>query len=439
MGEMLYLCKKIFMASGKFRIKTNNDWNTVYYRFKQGSQFDAEISTGIQVPKGRWSITKQQVLSTREINYKTINIKFGELESFIRKEYDKTRLNGNVVNSKWLKEKINQFFNRETLNPDIDDKIFFTNYIDSFIKDSHTKRTKNNTPVKRRTIQHYETTKNKILAFEESYGSRVRLDGISLKFHSKFVSFLETQQHLNPNTIGGYIDDIKLFCSNAHKKDYDVSNDYKLSEFYSPTNKTQDIYLKEEEINAIFNVHLKHDYLDNSRDWFIIGLRTGFRISDFLRLTQKDLVDGFIEKQTKKTGFPVIIPLHDQVKAILNKRNGLFPRKISDQRFNEYIKIIAEEAGLTQYIEGAKITEVKIIKSGKEEKIHRKQFKKYPKYELVTSHICRRSFATNLYGKIDTLTIMKITGHQTEKQFLDYIKITPKEYAEKLKEYWLKQ
>jgi hypothetical protein len=31
---------------------------------------------------------------------------------------------------------------------------------------------------------------------------------------------------------------------------------------------------------------------------------------------------------------------------------------------------------------------------------------------------------------------MKITGHQTEKQFLGYIKITPKEYAEKLKAYW---
>lgn len=60
----------------------------------------------------------------------------------------------------------------------------------------------------------------------------------------------------------------------------------------------------------------------------------------------------------------------------------------------------------------------------------------YPKYELVSSHICRRTFATLLYGKIDTLTIMKITGHQTERQFLGYIKITPKEYAEKLKEHW---
>jgi hypothetical protein len=81
MGEISCLCKKIFMASGKFRIKTNNDWNTVYYRFKQGSQFDAEISTGIQVPKGRWSITKQQVLSTREINYKYKIWRVGEFHT----------------------------------------------------------------------------------------------------------------------------------------------------------------------------------------------------------------------------------------------------------------------------------------------------------------------------------------------------------------------
>jgi hypothetical protein len=33
---------------------------------------------------------------------------------------------------------------------------------------------------------------------------------------------------------------------------------------------------------------------------------------------------------------------------------------------------------------------------------------------------------------------MKITGHKTEKQFLEYIKITPKEYAEKLKDFWKK-
>lgn len=427
------------MASGKFRVKTSNDWNTIYYRFKQGGQFDAEISIGIQVPLGRWSASKQKVLVTKEIDHTAVNLKLSDLESFIRKEYENSRLDGSTINSKWLKERINQFFKRESKNPEIDNQVFFTNFIDLFIKESHNKKTKNNTPVKKRTIQHYKTTKNKILAFETEIGRRIRFEDINIKFHSRFVEFLETKQKLNPNTIGGYIDGIKLFCSNAEKKNFELPNDFKLSDFYSPSNKTQDIYLKEEEINSIFQVELEHDYLDNARDWFVIGLRTGFRISDFLQLTKKNIVDGFLEKQTEKTGFPVIIPIHVQVKSILKKREGKFPRKISDQKFNEYIKEIAKKSGLVDITEGAKMTEVKSREKGKKEKIYRKQFGKYEKWELVTSHICRRSFATNLYGKIDTLTIMKITGHKTEKQFLDYIKITPKEYALKLKEYWKKQ
>jgi integrase len=79
------------------------------------------------------------------------------------------------------------------------------------------------------------------------------------------------------------------------------------------------------------------------------------------------------------------------------------------------------------------------MKGGKKKLISRKKLGIYPKYELVSSHTCRRSFATNLYGKIDTLTIMKITGHLSERVFLDYIKITPKEYAEKLKAHWKQQ
>jgi integrase len=131
--------------------------------------------------------------------------------------------------------------------------------------------------------------------------------------------------------------------------------------------------------------------------------------------------------------------LHNQVKEILKKRNGEFPRRIADQRFNDFIKKVCKEVGIKNIVEGSKMTEIRVIDENEKEKIiHRKKFGKYPKYELVSSHVCRRSFATNLYGKIDTLTIMKITGHKTEKQFLEYIKITPKEYAEKLKDFWKK-
>jgi hypothetical protein len=51
----------------------------------------------------------------------------------------------------------------------------------------------------------------------------------------------------------------------------------------------------------------------------------------------------------------------------------------------------------------------------------RKVFGLYPKFELVTSHIGRRSFATNHYGRLRNFSIMLVTGHKTESQFLEYI------------------
>lgn len=425
------------MASGRYRLRTNNDWNTIYYRFKQGGLFDVQVSTGIQVPKSRWSQSKQKILLTTEIDFRSFNEKLEDLDKYVRKEYEESKIQNYVVDSKWLRLKVDTFFNRDTADEQSNKTIFLTNFIESFINESHNKKTRNNTPIAKRTIQHYTTTKNKIIAYEEHIGKRVLLKEIDIDFHTSFLDYLENEQHLNPNTIGGYIDDIKLFCSNAERKGTEVSNDYRFPEFYSPSNKTRDIYLKEEEINKIYNKKFKLDYLDNARDWFIIGLRTGLRVSDLLQLTSENIIDGFIEKTTMKTDFPVIIPLHPQVKAIIDKRDGSFPRKISDPKFNEYIKLVSKGAGIDDIVEGARISPIKTKdENGNEKIIYRKQFGKYPKYELVSSHICRRSFATNLYGKIDTLSIMKITGHKTEKQFLDYIKITPKESAEKLKDFW---
>ena len=424
------------MATGRFRLKTNNDWNTIFYRFKQGKQFDIEISTGIQIPNNRWSDKKQTILATIDVDYKGLNEKLKELDLFVQTEFNNNVLTENLINSKWLKEKISICFNRETKDNEIDNKLFLSNYITSFIEESKTKKTKKNTLIKHRTIQHYNTTLNKIYAFESHIGKRIKFTDVTLKFHTQFVSFLEKEEQLNPNTIGGYVDDLKLFLSSASKNGFKLPNDYKFNDFYSPTNKTKDIYLRENEINLIYNVVLEHDYLDNARDWFIIGLRTGLRISDFLNLTTHKIIDGFIEKETIKTEYPVIIPIHHQVESILAKRNGNFPRQISDQRFNDYIKIICKIAGLDEVVEGAKMMPLEVIENGKTKIIHRKKTGKYPTYELVSSHICRRSFATNLYGQIDTLTIMKITGHQTESQFLKYIKITPREYANRLKDFW---
>jgi integrase len=61
----------------------------------------------------------------------------------------------------------------------------------------------------------------------------------------------------------------------------------------------------------------------------------------------------------------------------------------------------------------------------------------YKKFELITTHTARRSFATNLYkAGFPSLSIMKITGHKTETSFMKYIKISHEENANKLLEFW---
>ena len=61
-----------------------------------------------------------------------------------------------------------------------------------------------------------------------------------------------------------------------------------------------------------------------------------------------------------------------------------------------------------------------------------------PKYEFVSSHTARRSFATNEYmlGDLNVQQIMSITGHTTERSFYKYIRQTPKENAERIRLIW---
>src|SRR5690606_548238 len=99
---------------------------------------------------------------------------------------------------------------------------------------------------------------------------------------------------------------------------------------------------------------IENERLDNARDLLIIGLRTGLRVGDFLKLKDSNFDSNFIKITTNKTNSFVTIPLHPQVKAILKKRGGM-PRLISDQKFNKYIKEICKEVNFTQLVYGAKI------------------------------------------------------------------------------------
>ena len=59
------------------------------------------------------------------------------------------------------------------------------------------------------------------------------------------------------------------------------------------------------------------------------------------------------------------------------------------------------------------------------------------KYKWITSHTARRSFCTNEFiDGTPVELIMKISGHKNSKDFYRYIRITPEEAANKIKEIW---
>ena len=176
-----------------------------------------------------------------------------------------------------------------------------------------------------------------------------------------------------------------------------------------------------------------HDFsqnkkLEKTRDLFIIGCYTGLRFSDFSQLTSDNISNGRIKIKTQKTGEIVVIPIHWTVKEILEKYSGTakgLPRPISNQKMNEYLKDMGKAVEINEPII------VNTVKGGLRAQTT------VPKYKLIATHTCRRSFATNLYlDNVSPILIMKITGHKTEKSFMGYLRISQEENANELQKHW---
>jgi integrase len=250
---------------------------------------------------------------------------------------------------------------------------------------------------------------------------------------------LKNEQYLNFNSIGKYLAMVKTLCLDAHTtRGVKVNNCLLTGNFKTTKEETSFVTLNEGEINRIFNYDFSNTpYLDNARNWLIIGVWIGARVSDLLKLSEKNLKSTYIEYQAQKTGDKIVMPLHWQVEATIEKLDGKFPEPISNQKFNDYIKKVCQEVKINEEVKGSKKIDTK-KREGKK-KIWRKVPGSYKKWELVSTHICRRSFATNHYGKLPTPVIMSATGHKTEKMLLQYIGKAPKDNADVLAEFWSKQ
>lgn len=278
-------------------------------------------------------------------------------------------------------------------------------------------------------ITQYNKLKNKIIAFDKHRKKKVLLNEVDQKLYDTLYIYWQDEMKYSVNYIGSLFKNLRNVLKIAERDyKYIVHQEFKEKEFAVVQEDSLSIALSEKEITLIYNYDFSDSpRLQNARDWSIIGFWTGLRIGDLLELNiSPDL--KYIEIEPNKTSehdINVIIPLHHHIKGILTNRG--MPHKISDVKYNKYIKEVCEIVGLTEPTKGSLMNP----------ETKRKEIGVYPKYKLVSSHTCRRSFATNMYlMNFPSLSIMKITGHKTEKSFLKYIKVTPKEHAEKLLAHW---
>jgi integrase len=121
---------------------------------------------------------------------------------------------------------------------------------------------------------------------------------------------------------------------------------------------------------------------------------------------------------THKTNATVVIPMHPMVKEIFTKYGGSFPKSVDKTHCLKHIRLCAKLANINERTTLSRVKGGKtIINDG-------------AKYEFVMNHTARRSFATNMYLKgVPSISIMAITGHTTEDNFLKYIKVNKDEHA----------
>jgi integrase len=226
-------------------------------------------------------------------------------------------------------------------------------------------------------------------------------------------------------SIGKQIKNLKSFLRYCMRQEYIPKDD--LVGFKKPTDSSDAVYVNEKELELLMDFDLSDNpNLDVVRDLFIIGCETGLRFSDFSKLNVDHISDGLIRKPVRKTGKKVVIPISKRLQRVLDKNGMKIPDCPNSIYFNHRIKEVCKLAGMDSQFS-------RIIQRG-----NRKEEVSVPKYEAIASHTCRRSFCTNQFLKgMPALLIRKISGHATEKAFLQYIKIDEEKAAEEMAKRWM--
>ena len=256
---------------------------------------------------------------------------------------------------------------------------------------------------------------NHYLVFEEFLHKKdIPFENVDYEFYLKFKAYLDNNRKYKPNTTATHLRDLKAVMTEARNRGMHNSTAYLVIK--KKFENVDTTYLTMDEIKKLAKFKVS-GVKEMVRDLFLIGCHTAMRYQDYSTLTMEHIVNDNIVMKTKKTDVTVVIPAHPRVVELLKKWGGKAPHVTQDV-LNKTIKEICKEMGIFNDMMPVKEGKITVLKE---------------RYTQISTHTARRSGATNMYiAGIPAQSIMQITGHTTEANFMKYLRITKEQNAKKL-------
>lgn len=390
---------------------------SIYMQSKYNCFERLMLTTGEKILPEHWdSTTKRAIVKYNRIEYASINDWLSKMEMAAKDYFRSCKFEGFIPTAAQLKSHLEQKFNLNPKPPVSIPKtvpVTVLSYVDRFITNEVNNKSEG-------TIYVYNTCKRHLIGFINFLGKKdIGFDEITEEFYNGFIQYLNSLNFAR-NTVGKQIKVLKTFLNAATDRGINTNLFFKSKLFKKPLEDVDKIALSETEIQSIYSLDLSGEgSIEAVRDLFVIACYTGFRFSDFSTLTREHISENFITKTTLKTKAKVIIPIHPIVREILIKYDNDIPHAYTNAHANSLLKDIAKRAKIN--------TDVEIIKTIAGKTVRNV----YKKWELVSTHAGRRSFATNSYlAGVPAISIMKMTSHKSESVFLQYIRVSELENAE---------
>ena len=377
-----------------------------------------EFTTGYRIDATKWNADKQRVKNGCSNKLKQsaseINASLLEYYTEIQSIFKRFEVEDVMPTPEQIKEAFNALHKPVSEEPKPKKEALpcdFFQVFDDFVEDCG--RQNNWTDS---TFEKFAAVKNHLTNFRE---------GLTFEFFDErglndYVGYLRDVKEMRNTTIGKQLSFLKWFLRWAFKKGVHQNNAY---DSYKPKLKSTQkkiIFLTWDELNRLreFKIPSNKQALERVRDVFLFQCFTGLRYSDVFNLRRSDIKGDHIEVTTVKTSDSLIIELNNHSKAILDKykdvpfENDKVLPVITNQKMNDYLKELAEMAGIdepvrqTYYKGNERIDEVT------------------PKYALLGTHAGRRTFICNALALgIPPQVVMKWTGHSDYKAMKPYIDI----------------